>query len=56
MNNKIPYIIDSKRMSYGIISKFLELKNEKEKNIIIKAKYNDINEIGDMFEKIEYIK
>ena len=52
MNNKIPYIIDSKRMSYGIISKFLELKNEKEKNII-KVKYNDINEIGDMFEKIE---
>ena len=53
MNNKIPYIIDSKRMSFGIISKFLELKNEEEKKNIIKTKYNDLNEIGDMFEKIE---
>ena len=50
MNNKIPYLIDSKRMSFEIISKFLELKNEKN---IIKTNYNGINEIGDMFEKIE---
>ena len=50
MNNKIPYLIDSKRMSFEIISKFLEKKNE---NNIIKVNYNGINEIGDMFEKIE---
>ena len=50
MNHKIPYLIDSKRISYEIISKFLEKQPEK---TIIKANYNDINEIGDMFDKIE---
>ena len=50
INNKIPYFIDSKRMSIGIMTKFLEL--QKVKNII-KVKYNNINEMGDMFDKIE---
>ena len=50
MNHKIPYLIDSKRISYEIISKFLEKQPEK---TIIKTNYNDINEIGDMFDKIE---
>ena len=50
MNNKIPYLIDSKRISFRIISKYLELNPQKK---IVKANYNDINEIGDMFDKIE---
>ena len=40
MNNKIPYLIDSKRMSIGIISKFIELENDKN---FIKTKYNNID-------------
>ena len=50
MSNKIPYLIDNNRMSSDIISTFLELKNPK---VILKATYNDINETGDMFEKLE---
>ena len=50
MNNKIPYLIDSRRISYQIMSKFLQLKSDKN---IIKTNYNNINELGDMFEKIE---
>ena len=50
MKNKIPYLIDSKRISYGIITKFLQLKSDKN---IISTIYNDIDGVGDMFEKIE---
>jgi hypothetical protein len=46
MNNKIPIFIDSRRISYQIMSKFLQLKSDKN---IIKTNYNNINELGDMF-------
>ena len=50
MSHKIPYIIDYTRLSTKIISEFLELKNPKG---IVSVKYNNINEDGEMFEKIE---
>ena len=50
MNNKIPYLIDNTLMSPDIIATFLELKTPK---VIVKTTYNDINEQGEMFDKIE---
>ena len=50
MKNKIPYIIDYTRLSIKLISEFLELKNPKS---IVSTKYNDINEDGEMFDKLE---
>ena len=51
MKYKIPYLIDKKRVSMDIISKFLEFKSQKG---IVKTVYNDISETGEMFEKIEF--
>ena len=50
LNNKIPYILDSNRMAKDLISQFLETKNPKG---IVNTVYNDTNEIGEMFDKIE---
>ena len=50
MKDKIPYLIDSNRMSPEIISIFLEMKNPK---AIVQTDYNDINQPGEMFDKIE---
>ena len=50
MNNKIPYLIDNTLMSPDIIATFLELKTPK---VIVKTTYNDINEQGEMLDKIE---
>ena len=50
MSHKIPYIIDYTRLSAKLISEFLELKNPKG---IVVTKYNDVNEDGEMFDKLE---
>ena len=50
MSDKIPYIIDYTRLSAKLISEFLELKNPKG---IVVTKYNDVNEDGEMFDKLE---
>ena len=50
MSHKIPYIIDYTRLSVKTISEFLELRNPKS---IVSVKYNDVNQEGEMFEKLE---
>ena len=50
MKDKITYLIDSNCMSPEIISAFLEMKTPKS---IVQTNYNDINDHGDMFEKLE---
>jgi hypothetical protein len=50
MKDKIPYLIDMNCMSPEIITPFLEKKAPKS---IVQTIYNDINETGEMFEKLE---
>ena len=50
MKDKITYLIDMNRMSPNIISTFVEMKTPKS---IVQTNYNDINEQGEMFDKIE---
>ena len=50
LQNKIPYIIDYNRLAIQTISEFLEFTNPKS---IVSTNYNDINGVGEMFEKIE---
>ena len=50
MKDKITYLIDNNCMSPEIISTFLELKTPKS---IVQTNYNDVNEHGEMFDKIE---
>ena len=50
LQNKIPYIIDYNRIAIDCISSFLEFTNPKS---IVSTNYNDINGVGEMFEKIE---
>ena len=50
MKDKIPYLIDSNRMSPDIIATFLEMKTPKG---IVQTNYNDANQPGEMFDKIE---
>ena len=50
MKDKIPYLIDSNCMCPDIIATFLEMKTPKG---IVQTNYNDINQPGEMFDKIE---
>jgi hypothetical protein len=50
MKDKITYLIDMNRMSPNIISTFVEMKTPKS---IVQTNYHDINEYGEMFDKIE---
>ena len=50
MKDKITYLIDMNRMSPNIISTFVEMKTPKS---IVQTNYNDVNEHGEMFDKIE---
>ena len=50
MKDKIPYLIDNNCMSPEIITPFLEKKAPKS---IVQTIYNDINETGEMFDKLE---
>jgi len=50
MKDKITYLIDMSRMSPNIISTFVEMKTPKS---IVQTNYNDVNEHGEMFDKIE---
>ena len=50
MKDKITYLIDTNCMSPDIIATFLELKTPKS---IVQTNYNDVNEHGEMFDKIE---
>ena len=50
MKDKIIYLIDHTSISPDIISSFLEMKTPKS---IVQTNYNDVNENGEMFDKIE---
>ena len=50
MKDKITYLIDTNSISPDIISAFLEMKTPKS---IVQTNYNDVNEHGEMFDKIE---
>ena len=50
MKDKIPYLIDNNGMSPDIITPFLEKKAPKS---VVQTTYNDINEPGEMFDKLE---
>ena len=50
MKERIPYILDDMHISPEIISTFLELQSPK---VIIRSNYNGLNELGEMFDKIE---
>lgn len=50
IKDKITYLIDYNCMSPEIISAFIEMKKPKS---IIQTNYNDIDELWDIFDKIE---